>query len=157
MKSRYIWLAENGLRQRPQEHRAAGLICVYTSTARRACRASYGPSQLCPSVLWRWCLLMRGGGRLVLPGLGRMWWTQGGGLLGRGCSSAAGAGTPSSPCMPMRRTCGAAGAVEGNGCPPPARSHRRWPADLVNLDCLALLRRQDRGSPLCYSLVCASG
>jgi hypothetical protein len=43
--------------------------------------------------------------------------TQGCGLLGRGCSSAAWAGPPSPPCMPMRLTWGAAGTVEGTGDP----------------------------------------
>jgi hypothetical protein len=58
------------------EARAASCICVSrrTSTARRACRSSFGLFQLCPSDLWRWCLLVRRGGRLVLPGLGRMAW-----------------------------------------------------------------------------------
>jgi hypothetical protein len=56
----------------------------------------------------------------AFPGQGG-WWLprrQGGGLLGQGYSSAAMAGPPSPPCMPMRRTWGAAGSVEGNGCPP---------------------------------------
>ena len=43
--------------------------------------------------------------------------TQGGGLLGQGCASAAGAMPLLPPCMPMHRTWGAAGAVERTGDP----------------------------------------
>ena len=65
----------------------------------------------------RWCLKVAASrGAWGASGLSRTSWLprrQGGGLLGRGCSSAAGARPPSPPCMPMRRTWGAAGAVHG--------------------------------------------
>jgi hypothetical protein len=64
---------------------------------------------------------------------------QCGWALGHSYSSAAGAGPFSLLCMPMGGTWGAAGSVEGTR-DPRSRPHRRWPADAVELDCLALLR-----------------
>ena len=115
MKSRHVRLAENGLRQRPQEHRAArSYLRVYLDgTACLSASWPPGPSQLWPSFLYAagvsWRLRGWGGCRGLSRGAG--------GLLGRDCTSAARAGTPSPPCMPMRRTWGAAGAAEGKGDP----------------------------------------
>ena len=86
---------------------------------------------------------MQRGGRLVLPGLGRMLWTQPGGLLGWDCSKAAGAGTPSPSCMPMRLTWSAAGSIDGKRDPAGAAA-----SQVAELDCLALLRCQDLGFTL---------
>ena len=109
MKSGCIWLAEDRLRQRPQEHRESHLrLPAYLNE--RVVRS--GPTL--PGFLRHWCRQVRRGGRLehsqaredavATP-------TQCGGLLGQGCFSAAWAGTPSPPCVPMRRTWGPAGAV----------------------------------------------
>src|ERR1035437_708394 len=66
VKSRHVRLAENGLRQRPQKHRAASLICVfrYTSTARGPPVAPPLASSLHSSFHCRWCLLALYCGRL---------------------------------------------------------------------------------------------
>jgi hypothetical protein len=57
--SPYINLTGNAPGQRPQEHRAAGLICVsrYTSTARGPPVAPPLASSLHPGFHCRWCLL----------------------------------------------------------------------------------------------------
>jgi hypothetical protein len=93
-----------------------------------------------------WCLLARPGGRLVLlfRGCG---YPEGPAGFWAGTASAAGAGTPSPPCMPMRRTWGPLNPSRERATLP-ARSHRRWPADAVELDCLALPRCRDRGLTL---------
>ena len=96
-----------------------------TSTSRRACRSSYGPSQLCPSVLWRWCLPVRRGGRLG-------WFRDWGGC--RGCPEGpAGFFARAAPQRPGREhprhracRCAAPGALlepsQGRATPPAVAS-----------------------------------
>src|ERR1017187_10467119 len=134
-KSRYIWLAENRLRQRPQKH-APRVASASPGVPRRhgapvapplaysnSAQATSGAGACWCVVAGAWCF--RGWGEW------RGTSTQGGGFLGHFCSSAAGARPPSPP-----------------RALPPARSYRRWPADLVGLNCLALLRCRDRGFTL---------
>ena len=72
--------------------------------------------------------------------------TQGGGLLDRGCSSAARGEATLATVHADAPHLGRCWSRRRERAIPPARSHRRWPADLVELNCrLALLRSQDRG------------
>ena len=101
VKSRYIRLAENRLRQRPQKHSSRSDL--RTSTTARS-----GPARIHPTLLCRRYLKVQLGG------------VQGGGLLGRGCSSAAWARPPSPPCMQMRRTRGLLEPSRERAIPPGA-------------------------------------
>ena len=95
VKSRYILLAENGNLPRNNAPPLSTASPGMTSTARGACRAS-SDSRLHPGSLCAAAFLVRpGGAPEAFPGQGG-WWLprrQGGGLLGRGCSSALGEAT----------------------------------------------------------------
>ena len=142
MKSRHIRLAENGNLPRNNAPRLSTASPGMTSTARGACRASSDsclhPGSLCaagaPGGSWR--------AAWALPKPGRTSW------LPR--RRAAGFWTVAAPRRPGGETTLATVHAHAPHLDPsrervtrPARSHLRYPADLAELDCLALLR--DRG------------